>query len=77
MSSNSHNLFHALDYLQQVIEARASMYFNDNGKESVSLPDLAFYDDGSAFAHFIDERQPNALRIRTPDFKTVKKHSKI
>ncbi len=58
--SNAANLHFALDYLRNVLKTRLEIYFNENenGEETVELPSLGFYDDGSVFSRFIVEHQP-------------------
>lgn len=60
LSSNAANLQFALDYLQKVLMARLHSHFseNNNEEEVIELPALGFYNDSSAFAHFIETCQP-------------------
>lgn len=57
---NAANLQFALNYLQQVVDARLSIQFGEaeNKRETIELPSLGFFDDGSAFSKFIAEYQP-------------------
>jgi DNA polymerase III delta prime subunit len=58
--TNAANLSHAFDYLEQVIEARIKLH--RQGKQvpqPEALPGLAFFQDGSAFAAFIERYQPD------------------
>lgn len=54
--SNVDNLNHALEFLRVVFCARCELHFK--GEQKTPLPELSFYDDGSAFSRFIEERQP-------------------
>ncbi|WP_432695160.1 ATP-binding protein [Marinobacterium sp. YM272] len=58
--TNAANLQHAFDYLDRVITARIELHqrqADDPAPEK--LPGLAFFEDSSAFAGFIRERQPS------------------
>ena len=58
--TNAANLSHAFDYLSQVISARIRLHLKQGDpSESQELPELAFIEDGSAFADFIEQYQPD------------------
>ena len=56
--TNADNLSHAFDYLAKVFAARIEIH--QGGDDAVpALPELAFYEDGSAFATFIEQHKPS------------------
>ncbi|WP_223248729.1 ATP-binding protein [Thalassolituus oleivorans] len=56
--TNADNLSHAFDYLAKVFAARIEIH--QGGEDVVpALPELAFYEDGSAFATFIEQHKPS------------------
>lgn len=55
--TNAQNLTHAFEYLAKVIEARIRLHVS-GGTEAEEIPGLAFYEDSSAFATFIERHQP-------------------
>ncbi len=57
MDTNANNLFHAFAYLSKVFEGRIAIHLDQN-EADWELPELAFYQDGSAFAQFIQKYQP-------------------
>lgn len=58
--TNAANLTHAFQYLAQVIEARIKLHLaGQRAAQAEKLPGLAFYQDGSAFADFIQQHQPD------------------
>ena len=58
--TNAANLNHAFTYLEQVIEARVALHHKgESDGEVKQIPGLAFYEDGSAFADFIQRYQPD------------------
>lgn len=58
-TANAYNVQHALHFLEQVIRARVQLSCSTlPTKPEVNLPELAFFNDGSAFGNFIAERQP-------------------
>lgn len=60
LRSNAPNLFHSLDFLRRVIEARLALYYaNGQSDKEQDFPELAYYDDESAFGNFIKRRQPH------------------
>lgn len=58
MGTNANNLIHAFAYLKKVFEGRIAIHLEKN-QDDWELPELAFYEDGSAFAQFIQQYQPN------------------
>jgi len=61
LRSNALNLFHSLEFLERAMEARLRVAFEKEGieeRDSSAFPELAFYDDDSAFGNFIKVRQP-------------------
>jgi ATPases of the AAA+ class len=58
--TNAANLSHAFNYLSQVLVARIRLHLDkDSRPQAEELPGLAFFEDGSAFANFIQQYQPS------------------
>ncbi|MEH6628278.1 MAG: ATP-binding protein [Motiliproteus sp.] len=58
--TNAANLSHAFAYLEQVIGARIQLHQQTGTQpQEQAVPGLAFYEDGSAFASFIQQREPS------------------
>jgi AAA+ superfamily predicted ATPase len=58
--TNAANLSHAFQYLAQVIEARIGLHRQgQHSQPEATLPGLAFYQDNSAFADFIQRYEPS------------------
>lgn len=54
--SNVDNLKYALEFLRAVFVARCELHFK--GEQATELPDLSYYNDGSAFSEFIEKHKP-------------------
>ncbi len=57
--ANVPNLEHALGFLERVFELRFLLHFQGASREEVgAAPELAYYQDGSAFGRFIETYRP-------------------
>ncbi len=60
IETNAENIVHAIEYLEQTIDARLELHFCTNESEpDVKISSLAYYEDGSVFSCFIKEHQPS------------------